>query len=417
MSLAPPPATYTATNDLNILKNIFVPQYQYSNGYYHALVNTYLPGNVTVGGAPGSPQGGSTGTNFKIYVNGAPVMNLSDLQGWSFYYATSNLVMNSNSITTVSKLTFVGGNTGSSYMIDATTGTINVSQYWLKGVALTLSGGLPAWANYPASANVVMNGRSLSGAAFVSLSAGGTITNPASNVIGFSNAYGEQARITASGSLSIGTTAGFAGYSLNVSGGSMFKSPIRVVTDPVNADAKTFFVETVPALGAAYDVRMGSLGGNTDLYLCTGGTATSGTFSNTNRLKIAGGAGDVTVIGGSFTTSDPTKSCTVGGVGLQNSKVTARLTISAVSDTALTMTSGNQATTFILTNTGFNTLTLPGTSSAQGMYWTAKNATGTSVAVTTGGGTILNLTSPFTLSANMLTTIVYSGGASNYYAL
>jgi len=420
MSLAPPPATYTATNDLNILKNIFVPQYRLSNGYYQALVNTYLPGNVTIGGAPGSPQGGNTGTDFKIFVNGAAVMTLSDLQGWAFYRATSNIDMNTKSIVSLSKLTFVGGNTGSAYTIDATTGTINVSQYWLKGVALTLSGGLPAWANYRASSNIVMNGNSISGAAFLSLSAGGTITNPASNVIGFSNGFGEKARITASGSLSIGTTAGYAGYSLNVSGGSILQSPVRVVNELTNLESNSFFIQTVVRNEGGYNVRMGTVGPQTSLILCTGTVDTGvGPFANTNKVQIDG-TGNMTLLGtgAGIQTTDRTVLNSIAGVGLQNSTVISRINFSIVATTSLSLLGNAQATTYILTSTGFNSLTLPGTTVSLGVYWEIKNATTSNLSVTPVGGTIVNFSSPFTLSANMITKIVFTGGGgSNYYAL
>lgn len=416
MSVAPPPVTYTATNDLNILKNIFVPQYKFSNGYFHALVNTQLPGNVTVGGAAGSIQGGATGTDFKIFVNGAAVMTLSDLENWSFYYATSNLNMNSNSITSVSKLTFVGGNSESSYMIDATTGTINVSQYSLKNIPLTLSGGLPAWSRYPALANVVMSGKAVVGAAFLSLSAGGTITNPLPETIAFSNVYGETVRINASGALNIGTTIGYSGYSLNVSGGTMLSSPMRVVTDAAGKDSNSFFVQTVSGGGGKYDVRLGSLGGNTDLYICTGNADPAGGFSNTNQVKVDVG-GNMTLLAGEFKTQDPAKLCMVGGVKLQNSRITSYLTISEVSDTTLTIAAANNSTTLILSNAGFNAITLPGTSAIRGMYWAVKNVTGSTLTVTTASGTITNLGSSFTISNNTLITIVYSGTLSNYYAL
>jgi hypothetical protein len=421
MSLAPPPVTYTATNDLNILKNIFTPQYRLSNGYYQAVVNTYLPGNVTVGGAPGSPQGGNTGTDFKIFVNGAAVMTLSDLQGWAFYKATSNIDMNTKSIVSLSKLTFVGGNTGSAYTIDATTGTINVSQYWLRGVALTLSGGLPAWANYRASSNILMNGNSIQRAAFLSLSAGGTITNPASNVIGFSNGFGERARITASGSLSIGTTAGYSGYSLNVSGGSILQSPVRVVNELTNLESNSFFIQTVVRNEGGYNVRMGTVGPQTSLILCTGTVDTGvGPFANTDKIQIDG-TGNMTLLGTGavIRTTDTTVLNSIAGVGFRNSSVIDRINFSIVSTTSLSLLGSAQATTYILTSTGFNSLTLPGTTVSLGVYWEIKNATTSNMSITPVGGTIVNFpSSPFTLSANMITKIVYTGGGgSNYYAL
>ena len=400
MSVAPPPATYTATNDLNILKNIFVPQYKLSNGYYHAYVNSQLPGNVTVG---------DTTTNFAITLNGARVTTLSDVQTWAIWYASTSLNMNSNVIYNASSLKFLGGSLTSPYTIDATTGTINVSQYWLKGSALTLSGGLPAWSAYPAISNVNMNTKSISGVGFITLSSGGTLLSPASNAISFSNAFGEKLRITASGSLSIGTTVGISGYSLNVSAASMFLSNIVVAADPVNNDANAFFVNISTGAGGDFDARIGGRGGNTNLFLCTGNAD-----PNKAQLDVAG---NFTLLKGRFITADATLCSYIGGVAFQNSYVTSRLNISLISSSNLTLTAAKQSTTFILT-TNTSELVLPGETASMGMYWTIKNVSSGSMNITPSVGSILNMPSPsFVMNSNVLLTIVYSGSLSNYYAL
>uniref|UniRef100_A0A6C0B6P3 Uncharacterized protein n=1 Tax=viral metagenome TaxID=1070528 RepID=A0A6C0B6P3_9ZZZZ len=400
MSVAPPPATYTATNDLNILKNIFVPQYKLSNGYYHASVNSQLPGNVTVG---------DTTTNFAITLNGARVTTLSDVQTWALWRASENLNMNSNLVYNASSLKFLGGSIGSPYTIDATTGTINVSQYWLKGTALTLSGGLPAWSSYTALTNVNMNTKSITAVGSISLSSGGTLLSPASNVIAFSNAFGEKMRITASGSLSIGTTVGISGYSLNVGGASMFLSNIVVAADPTSNTSNAFFVNISTNAGEDFDTRIGARGANTNLILCTG-------IANTNKAQISVG-GDFTLLEGAFTTTKPELASSIGGVALQNSYVTSRLNISLISSSTLTLASATQATTFLLTGNTTN-LVLPGANASQGVYWAIKNVSSGSMNITPAGGSILNMPSPsFVMSSNVLLTIVYSGANSNYYAL
>lgn len=426
MSVAPPPATYTATNDLNILKNIFVPQYKLSNGYYHASVNSQLPGNVTVG---------DTTTNFAITLNGARVTTLSDVQLWAHWYASENLNMNSNLIYNASSLKFLGGSLTSPYTIDATTGTINVSQYWLKGVALTLSGGLPAWSAYSAISNVNMNTRSISAVGFISLSSGGTLLSPASNALAFSNAFGEKVRITASGSLSIGTTVGFSGYSLNVSGGSMFLSNIVVAKDPVNSEGNAFFVTISTGSGQDSNVLMGARGASTNLIFCTGNAAPTaaaqigvgGEFTLlrgrfiTTVTNLSHSIGGVqlqsnVVTCSALTTTTSTLSSFIGGVTFQNSYVTSRLNISLISGSTLTLTAPTQATTFLLT-VSTTSLVLPGANASMGMYWAVKNVSSGSMSITPTVGTILNMTSPFTMISNALLTFVYTGTPSNYYAL
>jgi hypothetical protein len=53
---------YNSVYDQNILRNIFRPQYTFREGYYHARIDTYLPGNVFVG---------TTSTDYIINLNGS----------------------------------------------------------------------------------------------------------------------------------------------------------------------------------------------------------------------------------------------------------------------------------------------------------------------------------------------------------
>jgi hypothetical protein len=396
MSVAPPPATYTATNDLNALKNIFVPQYQFSNGYYHAIVNTQLPGNVAVG---------NTTTGFLLTVNGAPTMTLSDLQNWSYYRATSNLVMNSNSITTVSKLTFVGGNTTNAFTIDAPNGLLNVSAYYLRGNFIEMSGGLTAWARYPANANVNVSGYTIIGAASVSLSSGGTITNPASNVIGFSNtAFGETMRITQSGQLSVGTSAQFPGFSLVVNGSSQFKSSIVMTTSAYTSSSNSFFVNTVPTTVGNVDIQMGALGGNTNLYVCTGGTLTQ-------RLKLDSN-GNFTVMNGKLTTTDSTLAHSVGGITFQNQNISA----GSLSINGVPYTGGVAAGVATINNTlSGNVIFTAGTNIS---LYTSGNSIVIGVSGSTGGTsdgvtTLNNISGAVTLVAGTNISLSRTGNTGN----
>lgn len=401
MSVAPPPATYTATNDLNIIKNIFVPQYQFINGYFRASVNTQLPGNVTVG---------TSNTNFSMTLNGNSVMTLSDVQLWSQWDAVCNVNMCNNSIVNTGKVLF--GNAPSTYTINAPLGTLNVSQYFLTGTALTLSGGLPAWASYPASANVLMQGVSLSGAGLISLSAGGTITNAGSNVITFSNpAFGETMRIDQSGHVSVGTTTPTT-YAMDVSGGAVISAPFVVCVNDLHTDSNAFLINTIPNASTNVDIQIGSVGPNTNLFLCT---------NSQQQVEITN-AGKFTVLQSGISTSLAAVQSVISGVGLYNGNITSQLNISVTANTTLTLIAGNQSTTYLLTNTaGFNGITLPGSTVPAGTYWTIKNASTSPLAnaVTITNGSIVNIASPtsLVLGANALTTIVYSGTSSNYYAL
>ena len=396
MSVAPPPATYTATNDLNALKNIFVPQYQFSNGYYHAIVNTQLPGNVAVGNST---------TGFLLTVNGAPTMTLSDLQNWSYYRATSNVVLNSNSITTVSKLTFVGGNTTNAFTIDAPNGLLNVSAYYLRGTFINLSGGLTAWAQYPATANVNVSGYTIVGAASVSLSSGGTITNPATNVIGFSNAaFGETVRITQSGQLSVGTTSQFPGFSLVVNGSSQFKSSIIMTTSAYTANSNSFFVNSVPTTVGNVDIQVGALGTNTNMFFCTGGSVQQ-------RLRLDSN-GNFTVMTGTLTTTDPTLPHSVGGITFQNRNISAAsLTINGVP-----YASGGVSAGVASVNSLSGAITL--TAGTNISLYTSGNSIVIGVSGSTGGTsggvtTLNNISGAVTLVAGTNISLYRSGLTSN----
>ena len=360
---------------------------------------------------------GDSTTNFLMTVNNRVVMTLSDLQNWSYFYATSNVVLNSNAITTVSKLTFLGGSLGSTYTIDATTGTINVSQYSLKSVPLTLSGGLPAWAAYPASGNVNMNSFAVYQLSGLVMSSGAAIIGLPTGTIAFSNSGVERMRITPSGGLSVGTIAQYAGYSLNVSGGSILQTPVRILNLSGQTESNSFFVQTVPSSSTNYDVRLGALGPNTNLIFCTGTPDTfASPFANLNQAKLTPG-GNFLLSNGYFSNVDPTQPNAVGGVGLQNSNVTALLNISVGDFSTLALASSNRCITFIVTAATGNTinLTLPGSTVPKGTYWILKNVVGSTQTVNVTGGTIVNTLA--TIANNGLATIVYSGAGGNYYAL
>ena len=410
MSVAPPPAIYTSTNDLNIVKNIFVPQYRFNGTYFEASVNTQLPGNVAVG---------SNGSTYAMTLNGYAVMTLSDLQDWAHWYASSNLNMNSNAITTISRVTFLGSNPAARYTIDATSGTINVSQYWLKNVALTLSGGLPAWSYYPAVANVNMTGKTISGTSAIVFASGGVISTPASNTFAFSNAYGEKVRINASGQLSIGTITQPNNYILDVSGPSLFSFPVNVANhDAGILTQNSFFINSAVQAGSTYDVDIGCKGASTRLYLNTNGA---------RQVQLDTG-GNMTLLTGYINVFDSTLSNNIGGVTLQNSNIisTYNLNIPAGSITTFTLTPTNKSVCFIIpsnSTTTFSSLVFPlnATGLTSGAYWTIKNASTGAVtrSITISQGTILNAvnTTSISLTANQLATFVYSGTGTGYYQL
>ena len=90
-----------------------------------------------------------------------------------------------------------------------------------------------------------------------------------------------------------------------------------------------------------------------------------------------------------------------------------RVTVSEVAGTSATLASSNYNTTFYLTNSGFNAVTLPSATVTTdgGNYWSLRNATGSSLSITLTN--TLNLTSPLVIPSSNTQTLIVSGATSN----
>jgi hypothetical protein len=94
-------SVYSSTDQINLLKNIFTPQFQVGQGgYFHPSVHTYLPGDVEIG----DPT-----TNYALRLNGNALATDITVAEWSRNPAISTLSMGSNSITGVTDLSFYSG--------------------------------------------------------------------------------------------------------------------------------------------------------------------------------------------------------------------------------------------------------------------------------------------------------------------
>lgn len=95
-------SVYSSTEQINLLKNIFTPEFQFgAGGFFQPTVKTYLPGNVDIG----DPT-----TNYTLKLNGNALATDLTVANWSLNPAVSTLSMASSSITTVSSIQLVGGN-------------------------------------------------------------------------------------------------------------------------------------------------------------------------------------------------------------------------------------------------------------------------------------------------------------------
>jgi len=103
----------------------------------------------------------------------------------------------------------------------------------------------------------------------------------------------------------------------------------------------------------------------------------------------------------------------IGPTGSAN----AMMLITESSATSLTLTSSNWNMFFFLTNSGFNAVTLPSSTSTTdgGNFWTLRNATNNFVSVTLTN--TLNLTSPLVIPSMNTSTIAISGATSNTFLL
>jgi hypothetical protein len=129
-------SVYSSTDQTNLLKNIFTPEFQFgAGGFFQPTVKTYLPGNVEIG----DPT-----TDYHLFLNGNSLATDTTIAAWSSNPAISTLSMGSNSITNVCSMTFVSGNS-----FVGTTGTIqNLSGVRsLNGYALTVSSAITIGTN------------------------------------------------------------------------------------------------------------------------------------------------------------------------------------------------------------------------------------------------------------------------------
>jgi hypothetical protein len=95
-------SVYSSTDQINLLKNIFTPQFQVGQGgYFHPTVHTYLPGDVEIG----DPT-----TNYNLFLNGNALATDLKIAAWSGYPAISTLSMGANRITNAGEITLCGGN-------------------------------------------------------------------------------------------------------------------------------------------------------------------------------------------------------------------------------------------------------------------------------------------------------------------
>jgi hypothetical protein len=89
------------------------------------------------------------------------------------------------------------------------------------------------------------------------------------------------------------------------------------------------------------------------------------------------------------------------------------IAVTETSATSLTLSLANDNQYFYITNSGFNAITLPGSTSTAdgGNYWTLRNATSVNLTITITN--TLTLTSPLVIAAGNSVTLVISAVSAN----
>ena len=139
----------------------------------------------------------------------------------------------------------------------------------------------------------------------------------------------------------------------------------------------------------------------------TGATGWTGPTGLTGPTGPTGAAGFV----GSNGATGPTGPTGLGSTGPGGG--VSPIAVTEVSGTTITLASSNYNTFFYLTNSGFNSATLPATTAttAGGNYWTLRNASGASLSITLTN--TLSLASPLVIPTGNAQTLVISAVTSN----
>ena len=169
--------------------------------------------------------------------------------------------------------------------------------------------------------------------------------------------------------------------------------------------------------------RIHYFNGTTNYIYCTGYNGTSGTVAMAQGSATYGGSATwfsavLLPAGGATGATGATGPAGTGGTGSTGPTGAAGggaspITITEVTGTSATLSSSNYNTYFYITNTGFNTVTLPSTTatSAGGNYWTLRNATGSQLSVTLTN--TLNLVSPLVIPSSNAQTLAISAASAN----
>jgi collagen type VII alpha len=146
----------------------------------------------------------------------------------------------------------------------------------------------------------------------------------------------------------------------------------------------------------------------------TGPTGTNGTIGvdgSTGPTGRTGPTGAASTVTGPTGNTGPTGPVGIGSTGPGGGA--SKIVVSENATTSQTLTSANYNTFFYLSNSGFNAVTLPASTSTAdgGNYWTLRNGTSTYLSITLTN--TLTLSSPLVIPPGNSVTLVVSGTSAN----
>ena len=451
-------SVYSSTDQINLLKKIFTPEFQVGQGgYFHPTVHTYLPGDVEIG----DPT-----TNYNLFLNGNALATDLKIAAWSGYPAISTLSMGGNSITGVVNISFQsGGNflTGISGQIASLQGVSSINGFNIcLGSAVTIGTDrvfLGASAGF-------FSGR-LNDQVCIGCNAGASNIS-ANNLVAIGQGAGSNITSTQSGIVAIGNRSAwnlsgngqgvFIGYyagdkssalstvalgnytASNNTGSNVVALGNQAALNNTSSDVIAIGTQAAQNNSGSYVVAAGyqagqcntgssvvALGynagfqnsGNNCVFLGSNQSATNTANTAKNTFYVYSTQSNKPFLQGDMSENilgigvvpTPGFALTVQG-SVQN-----RLNLSTATGT-LNLTSVNAATRFFVSNTV--TLSFASGSTA-GTHWIVTNTSTAAVVANLCGGTVQNSISSVTLPATLSgvgrgVTFAYTGSGTSFYS-
>jgi hypothetical protein len=455
-------SVYSSTDQINLLKNIFKPEFQFGGGgFFQPTVKTYLPGSVEIG----DPT-----TNYSLVLNGNALATDLSIAAWSVYPAVSSIDAGTQSVINVSSIQFLGGNSvnGTTAALTNLSGVQTINGFNISlGSALTIGtevirlGQSTQTANTSVSDQVCIGSNAGSANAGESLVAigwgagnggpGGVRANASGFVVSIGRAAGQSnlagygvfvgyyagERNSGTNTVGIGISAGIANKGSNVVAlgyqAAGYNSSSDVVAIGTNAAYNNSGQFVVGIGNSAANLNTGSsvvsIGNNAGyknsgsncIFLGSNVSTTGNTVSDTFYVYSRQGV-DVPFLQGDMSGNTlGIGQAPVAGFGLAvKGSIQHRINISAVTSSPLILTTANAASRFFVSNA--LTLSFGTFNSAQsGTHWIVTNTSTSAVIANLCGGTVQNSISSVTLPATISgvgrgVTFAYTGVGTNFYS-